>query len=82
MQAGAARTPETLRFLGRLLEEALLQAGLHHPNVLGSCGAVVNGNSFAGFLMPFLQGGSLDAALRCIPGLMLFCGTNRSPRNR
>ena len=63
MQAGIAKTPAALRALQAMHQEALLQASLQHPNVLGLFGAVQDQGAFAGFLMPFCQGGSLETAL-------------------
>ena len=67
MQADIAKTPAALRALQAMKQEALLQASLQHPNVLGLVGAVLDQGAFAGFLMPFCQGGSLETALRCRP---------------
>ena len=64
MQADTAKTPAALRALRAMQQEALLQASLQHPNVLGLFGAVHDQGAFAGFLMPFCQGGSLETALR------------------
>lgn len=64
MQADVNRTPAALRALRAMLQEALLQASLQHPNLLGLVGAVVQQGAFAGFIMPFCQGGSLETVLR------------------
>ena len=64
MQADIAKTPAALRALQAMQQETLLQASLQHPNVLGLLGAVQDQSAFAGFLMPFCQGGSLETALR------------------
>ncbi|KAK9826346.1 hypothetical protein WJX74_010980 [Apatococcus lobatus] len=64
MQADIPRTTAALRALKGMQKEALLQGSLQHPNVLGLVGAVQQGHAFAGFIMPFCQGGSLETALR------------------
>ena len=64
MQADVTRTPAALQALKAMLQEALLQASLQHPNILGLVGAVLQEGAFAGFIMPFCQGGSLETALR------------------
>ena len=67
MQADAPQTRQTLRALKKLRAEGQLQAELAHANVLSACGAVMNENTFSGILMPFLEGGTLAAALRYRP---------------